>query len=231
MKKIFILNVILGVLLLYSCEVDNYSLPDKTLEGNIVDKVTGENIQTRQPDGIKIRLMESGFTSPQPYDFWAKSDGSFKNTKLFPSKFKVVAIEGAFETSSVDTLTVDLSSNQNITIQVEPYVRLTNVAIVASAGKISASYKIARTTSTKPLVKSLLICHSSVILHETTVGVKKSVENNLSAMTDPVITSTTFADEITGLTSGSTYYARVAILAANSLNRYNYSPIIKVVIP
>ena len=230
MKKILILNVILGVLLLYSCKLDNYSEPDKILDGKVVDKVTGENLQTRQPDGIKIRLIETGYTSPQPYDFWAKSDGTFRNTRLFAANYKVVAIEGAFETSSVDTLTIDFSSNQTIIFQVEPFVRLKTVIISTSVGKISATYNVERTTSTKKLSKCLLICHESEILHETTVGVKKSVENALDFMTDAEIAAKSFADEITGLKAG-TYYARVAILATNSLNRYNYSPIIKVVVP
>ena len=199
MKKILILNVILGVLLLYSCKLDNYSEPDKILDGKVVDKVTGENLQTRQPDGIKIRLIETGYTSPQPYDFWAKSDGTFRNTRHFAANYKVVAIEGAFETSSVDTLTIDLSSNQTIIFQVEPFVRLKTVVISTSAGKISATYNVERTTSTKKLSKCLLICHESEILHETTIVFKKYVDNALDSMTETDIAENNFADKITVL--------------------------------
>jgi|SRR5665647_161518 len=230
MKKILILNLILGAFFLYSCKLDNYSVPDMTLDGSVVDKVTGENIQTRQPDGIKIRLVEQGYSNPQPYDFWTKSDGSFRNTRLFAGKYKVIAMEGAFEMSGVDTLNVDLSQNQTIKFQVEPFVRLKNVTVAFTGAKIRATYNIEQTTSTKKLVKSMLICHTSLILHESTDGVKKSTENDLSIMTSAVISSTSFVDEIAGLTAG-TYYARVAILAENSLNRFNYSPIIKIVIP
>lgn len=229
MKKILILNVILGVFFLYSCELDNYPLPDRTLDGTVVDKVTGENIQTRQPDGIKIRLIEEGFTNPQPYDFWTKSDGSFRNTKLFAGKYSVVAMEGAFEDSSVEPVNIDLSQNKTIKFEVEPYVRLKNVNISVAGGIITATYNIELTTSTKDLVRSMLICHPSEILHEATSGVKKSAENDLKAMTDPQIIAKSFSDQITGLTAG-TYYARVAVLAENSLNRYNYSPIIKLVV-
>ena len=230
MKKILILNLILGAFFLHSCKLDNYSAPNMTLDGSVVDKVTGENIQTRQPDGIKIRLLEQGFSNPQPYDFWAKSDGSFRNTRLFAGKYKVIAMEGAFEMSGVDTLNVDLSQNQTIKFQVEPFVRLKNVTVAFTGGKIRATYNIEPTTSTKKLMKSMLICHTSLILHESTDGVIKSAENDLSAMTGSVISSTIFVDEIGGFTAG-TYYARVAILAENSLNRFNYSPIIKIVIP
>ena len=227
MKKITV--VLLVLFLGQACETDNYDAPDMTLEGKVVDRTTGENIQTRQPNGIKIRLVEEGYQNPQPYDFWAKPDGTFKNTKLFPAKYSVTVLEGAFEDASVTPVAVDLRQDQSITFEVEPFVRLTNVHISASGGTITATYKIERTTSTRALVRSMLLCHESVILHESTIGVKKSTENNLSAMDDSQITSTAFTDQISGLTSG-TYYARVAVLAANSLNRYNYSPIVKLVV-
>lgn len=230
MKKILILSIITGGLFLCSCELDNYLSPDSILEGKVIDQVTGENIQTRQPNGIKIRLMEEGFENPQPYDFWAKSDGSFRNTKLFKSKYRVVVIEGAFEASSVDTVDIDLNQNQTIEFDVEPYVRLKNVSITTpAAGTIKATYNIELTTSTKDPNKCFLMVYTDKILHESTVGLKKSTEHNLVPMAHSVITSTNFEDQITGLNAG-TYYARVGVLATNSLNRYNYSSIIELVV-
>ena len=91
-KTLIILSFVLGMFYMYSCEVDNYDAPDMTLQGNIVDKVTNQNIQTRQPDGIRMRLIEVGY--PTPLDFWAKPDGSFANTKLFAAKYKLLAMEG-----------------------------------------------------------------------------------------------------------------------------------------
>ena len=71
MKRVLIFCLMLGLVLLYSCELDNYDPPTMTIEGKVVDEVTGENIYTQQPNGIKIRLLEEGFTTPTPYDFWA----------------------------------------------------------------------------------------------------------------------------------------------------------------
>src|SRR5665647_1879287 len=112
MKRIIILNLIMGVLFVQACKVDNYAMPNMVLEGKVVDAVTGDNIQTRQPDGIKIRLLEDKYTNAVPIDFWSKSDGSFRNAKLFSGKYKVIATEGPFEQSSVDTLVVVLDKNQ-----------------------------------------------------------------------------------------------------------------------
>lgn len=227
MKKILIFTIS-GLLFLSSCKkVDNYAAPDMTLQGTVVDQETGENVPTRQPNGIKIRLMQQGFENPQPYDFWAKPDGSFTNTKLFKGQYKVLAMEGAFEQSSSDTVNVDLTHNQVIKLSVEPYVRLKNVNISVSGGAVTATYNIGRTTSNRSLVQCMLLVDPSNVLHENTIGVSKSLINDLSTMTDAEIASKTFTDQVTGLPPG-TYYARVAVLAQNVLIRYNYSPIIEI---
>ena len=221
----------LGMVLLYSCELDNYEPPTMTIEGKVVDEVTGENIYTQQPNGIKIRLLEEGFTTPTPYDFWAMTDGTFRTTKVFPKKFKVLILEGAFEDSSVDTLDVDVTkSNQTIEFQVVPYARLKNVSITVSGTSVIATYNIERTTSTKVPQSSFLMLHQSVILHYQTTGLKKSAANSLSSLTPAALAAKNFSDQITGLASG-TYYARVGVLTNNSLSRYNYIQIVKVVIP
>ena len=67
-------------------------------------------------------------------------------------------------------------------------------------------------------------------LYRFPMGYLKSAVNNLKLLTDPQIIAKQFTDQITGLTPG-TYYARVAVLATNSLNRYNYSQIVKVEVP
>lgn len=220
----------LGLVLLYSCELDNYEPPTMTIEGKVVDEVTGENISTQQPNGIKIRLLEEGFTTPTPYDFWAMSDGTFRTTKVFPAKYKVLVLEGPFEDSSVEQLDVDVTgSNQTIEFRVVPYVRLKNVNITVSGTTVKATYNIERTTSTKVPKSSLLMIHQSVILHITTTGLKKSAVNNLTTYTPAALADKTFDDQITGLTPG-TYYARVGVLTDNYLNRYTYSPIVQIVI-
>ncbi len=230
MKKSLIFSLIAGMFLLYSCELDNYDPPTMTIEGKVVDEVTGENIYTQQPNGIKIRFLEDGFANPIPYDFWAMSDGTFRCTKVFAAKYKVYALEGPFEDSSVEHLNVDVTkNNQTIEFRVEPYARLKNVNITVTGNTVQANYNIEFTTSSRVPTRSVLLVHESVHLHQTTVGVKRSAVNNLTGKTQQEIESTAFQDQITGLAPG-TYYARVGVLTNNYLNRYNYSPIVKIVI-
>lgn len=230
MKRAINFCLMLGLVLLYSCELDNYEAPSMTIEGKVVDEVTGENLYTQQPNGIKIRLLEEGYANPTPYDFWAMSDGTFRTTKVFPGKYKVLVLEGPFEDSSVETLDVDVSkSNQTLEFKVEPYTRLKNVNITVTGTTVRATYNIEGTTSTKVPKSSLLLVHQSVILHSTTTGVKKSAVNNLTSLTPAQIAAKAFDDQVTGLAPG-TYYARVGVLTNNYLNRYTYSEIVKVVV-
>ncbi len=230
MKSAKIFYLFLGFFLFYSCEIDNYDPPTMTLEGKVVDEVTGENLFTSQPNGIKVRLLEEGFEKPNPFDFWAMSDGTFKNTKLFASRYKVLVVEGAFEDSSVEQLDVDLTnSNQVVEFKVMPFIRLKNVSITVSGTTAKATYKLERTTSTRAPKSSLLLIYNSVHLHVTTQGVKKSAVNNLSALTPAALADKTFDDQITGLTPGK-YYARVGVLTDNALGRYSYSQIVEIVV-
>lgn len=230
MKRAIIFYLMLGFVLFYSCKLDNYDPPTMTIEGKVVDEVTGENLYTQQPNGIKVRLLEDGFKNPTPYDFWAMSDGTFKVTKIFASKYQALVLEGPFEDASVKQVPVDVTSNnQKIEFKVVPYVRLKNVSITVSGTTVKANYNIERTTSTKVPKSSVLLIHQSVLLHFTTVGVMKSAINNLTAMTPAAIAAKTFDDQITGLTAG-TYYARVGVLTDNYLNRYTYSQIVQIVV-
>ena len=229
MNRVNILCIVIGLFLFYSCELDNYDPPTMTLEGKVVDEVTGENLFTSQPNGIKVRLLEEGFTTPTPFDFWAMSDGTFKNTKLFSAKYKLLILEGAFEDASVEQIDLDLTTgNKVVEFKVMPYIRLKNVAISVSGTTVKANYKL-ESTSTKAPKSSLLILYNSVHLHITTQGVKKSATNDLTKIAPLDLPNKTFEDQITALTPGK-YYARVAVLTNNPLNRYSYSQIVEVTV-
>jgi hypothetical protein len=60
----------------------------------------------------------------------------------------------------------------------------------------------------------------------------KSIARDLSKITDEAIVATDYTDVVAGyLESGVTYYARVAVLATNSLGKYNFSIVHKIVVP
>src|SRR3546814_17940890 len=78
--------VIIALFAMTACEVDTYDLPSETLTGRLVD-TDGEPFVTEQPSRFKIRMMEDG-ASPFS-DFRGKEDGTFCNTTIFTSKYKI----------------------------------------------------------------------------------------------------------------------------------------------
>src|SRR5882757_10904946 len=96
MKKIFY-YIAIGMMTAVgsSCKkTDNYTAPDVTLKGAVVDASTGQGIQTEQGSGTRIKLLEISYTSnPTPFYISSLQDGSYNNTKLFAGK-NVVSAEG-----------------------------------------------------------------------------------------------------------------------------------------
>jgi len=223
-KLILLLSVVFC-----SCEIDNYDEPNATFTGKIIDGQTGEPIQTRQPEGIQIRMIQEGYESPVPYDFWAKNDGTFKNSKLFGGTYEVIVQAGPFQNSVTKTITLKEGNVVDETFEVEPYVRISNIIISASGSTISGSYNLSMGNGTTQVKYSRLIAHVSPILHKNTDNLKTSENIDLTAVSSSNIQTLSFNSEITGLSPG-TYYVRVAVESDNVLGRNNYSEVIKVVL-
>ena len=222
----FLLSIIV-LIAASGCEIDNYSTPEAIFTGQIVDKKTKETIQTRQPDGIQIRLVQDGYDNPVPYDFWAKNDGTFRNTRLFAGTYEVTVKDGPFHGQVTKTVTLKNGFETTETFEVEPYIRITDVNISVSSGTITGTYKLSMGDGTTEILYSRLICHVSPILHKNTDNLKSSSRNNLSGKTAAEVAAMSFSDQITELTP-NTYYVRVAAESRNVLGRNNYSKIIKV---
>ena len=71
--KTLITLIVMSALLFTGCSVDNYDEPELVIEGAVYDQATMGDaepalIPTQAPNGIKVRMYESGYT--QPVDFW-----------------------------------------------------------------------------------------------------------------------------------------------------------------
>lgn len=55
-RNLLIMITFLGMLV--ACEPDNYELPDGELKGSVIDVITGNPIQTEQPNGYRIKYKE-----------------------------------------------------------------------------------------------------------------------------------------------------------------------------
>ncbi|WP_439488795.1 DUF3823 domain-containing protein [Algoriphagus sp.] len=162
MKNITYL-VLFALLALSSCgmfELDNYDLPDETLQGEVVDRETGEPILTDQgSEGIRVRLTELSWgdnATPNP-DFFCMPDGTFQNTKLFEGNYNV-RIDGPFiplireDERGVpladETQTMDINGVANVRFEVQPFLRVEWVKDPEVVnGKVRAQVRVTRGVS------------------------------------------------------------------------------------
>lgn len=227
MKKIT--YCILSVLwLMTSCELfelDAYDAPAETLQGSLKD-AEGNSFITEQPNGFKIRIMEEGSSTPR--DFWGKTDGTFLNTKIFKGTYKIVPTDGAF--FPVDTVTSEIAGITTLDFEVIPFLKV-DATITAVGEDLRATYSIEQALGAGKIRNARLL----VSKWNPNVGMNysdKSVVRDLSGVPDATIVQTEYTDEIIGyLESGVIYYARVAVLANNSIGKYNFSPVQKIVVP
>lgn len=152
MKKSNICFYMLAILFaLAACENDNYDAPAETFQGAFIDKDTNEPIQTAastaiEHGGIRIRLMEYSWSdTPVPYDFFAKRDGTFNNTKIFEGTYGVVP-EGPFV--PLDEEIIDIKGVVKKTYSVEPLLRVEWIGepVLKADGTVEVQVKITRGT-------------------------------------------------------------------------------------
>lgn len=162
MKNIAYL-ILAALIYLSSCsmfELDNYELPAETLQGEVVDKGTGEPVLTDQgSEGIRVRLTELSWgenATPNP-DFFCMPDGTFQNTKLFSGTYNV-RIDGPFiplireDDRGVpladETQTLDIQGVSNIRFEVQPFLRVEWVKDPEVInGKVRAQIRVTRGVS------------------------------------------------------------------------------------
>jgi hypothetical protein len=228
MKPIRIVLTLLLITLAISCsKIDNYNGPNAGITGIVTDTTTNSGIQSEEPNGYQIRLLEFGYNPVIPLDFWGKADGSFKNTQLFADKYKVIPINGPFLTP--DTVVVTLSGLTTVNFTVTPFMTVT-----ASTPQVVANNVIVKYTLSKPaLINDNIITSMTLAAKVPAVSVPVNtynVSHDLSGMTYSDIVATQFSDTLKNLPSG-TFYVRVGARTDNAQNKYNYSQIYIVVIP
>jgi hypothetical protein len=227
LKNIMTYSIIGISLILSSCKQDNYPAPNAGIVGVITDAITNAPIQTEQPNGTKIRLIEERYGNKvTPIDFWGKADGSFENSNVFADKYKIIPIEGAF--FPADTAEVTVNGLITVNFKVTPFLTIT-ASVTPSTGSVTTSYKISRTK----VGDKITTCKTLVSAYPAVSNVinEFNVSHDISGDTDLNILSNQYSDKITGLTSGNTYYVRVAASTNNANNKYNYSEVFTVKIP
>lgn len=230
MKTINCIAIVTCLVLLTSCfntDVDNYDGPNASIEGQVIDNVTNEGIQTEQPNGFRVRLIESGYVNMIPIDFWGKPDGSFRNTQLFANEYRVIPIEGPFVMP--DTARINISGSTEVSFTVTPFA-----TVHASTPRVMGKNVIVDYTLTRPAAISQNIIRSTTVVAKVPAVSNAvndaNVSHDLGGKTYAEIAATAFSDTLKNLPSGK-HFVRVGTRTDNGQGKYNYSKVFEVNIP
>lgn len=233
MKKVLCyILLISAVILQSSCsKKDNYTSPSETLTGNVIDSVTGKPIQTEEPNGIRIQLLETSWSSnPDPLYFWAKSDGTFKNTKIFNGTYTVTPVDGPY--FPITGKSMEIKGVTEVDFKVVPYLNVNFADVKQSGTSVDVSYTISRSKAAYKITDAMVFVSTTPFVGNNAYILNLTKTNDLSGADDQTILSSTYKTTLTGLTSGYTYYIRVGARTNDpGSRRYNYTEVRKISIP
>lgn len=244
MKKIVYLLPVL--LLVCSCDwfkLDNQDGWDASIEGKIVDSVTGETIQSEQ--GNPLSVYELGWDNKVSQSWAIKNNGTYKNTLVFAGNYEMNSLAANFYAEPV-SFTVKKGSNVQ-DFKVTPFVRISNVNISydASAKKINATCTVEPGFSVDKVnnIGSVLLCvYPDRFVRQSSNNCSKdpgASKSNLSPEKQTVSLSVDMqlAANAAEFQYNRPHYIRIAAIGGhykngkldNTFNQgyYNYSPVYK----
>jgi hypothetical protein len=251
MKKIIFFTMISMVIaFISSCkpELDNYAAPAETLTGKITDLSTGLPIQLESGGGgSQIRLEEISWgTNVTPWDFNAKQDGTFNNTKIFAGTYRVYPFGGPYVPIYLASATAPIDKRDTTVIKgivtkefkVEPFLKVQWVGapVLNADTTVTIQCRFDRGTTNAAFqfnVADVYFCVNNTPFVGVGLGlndqnmstqvVYSGTAGNLLLGTTVTITSKTTKKFVGG---PRTFYLRVGARTADNINkRYNYTDV------
>lgn len=240
-----ILNLILGasLLLLASCQkIDNWDEPGARLYGNVIDSYTGTNLMMDNNDW-QIRIIDrtweqSKGSVAQFQSLAVMKDGVYNNSKLFPGTYDMIPYDGPFwPVDTVKGVVLGNATEQNFTVT--PYLQLTGFTATLNGTNLTLTCTVkAPVTANLPNlyeVKGFLslttFCGNSNYINIGEYNNLRKQINKTWAQEVGATDSKTYTLGPYPVKSGYTYYVRVGANVNALSRRYNYSEIVKVVVP
>lgn len=133
---------------LFSCEKDNYQPPSVKLSGRLVYKGVPIPLEYNQ---VPYQLYQFGFGKVGPISQSFSQDGTFSSL-LFAGEYKLTVDNATVPfkwpqtvAGKPDSLTINLSSDKTMDIEVTPYYMVRDAKISATSNKIASTFKIEKT--------------------------------------------------------------------------------------
>jgi hypothetical protein len=231
MKKISIyITALFALTSLYSCvnELDNYKAPDGGIYGTILDRETNQPVPlpVEGSTGVIIRMMEQNTGATQTVDFYAKQDGTYKNSMVFNADY-LITVDGPFSEKGEVKATV--KGQTQVDISVLPYARID--ASTSVAGKvITINYNVQTTSSVYTVSEVYGYWNFAPGVDNGTANLagKTTVKETSGTITFDLSNDATFLANLYKIqANGNKIYVRVG---ANTNGGINYSQVITVIL-
>lgn len=249
MKKIIFFTMISMIIaFISSCkpELDNYAAPAETLTGKIIDLSTGLPIQLESGgSGSQIRLEEFSWgPNVTPWDFNAKMDGTFNNTKIFAGSYWVYPFGGPYvpiyyvsTTAPIDKRdTVEIKGTVVKDFEVEPFLKVQWVGTPVLNADSTVTIQCRFDRGTTNAAFQFNVADVFFFVNNTPFVGNNSFDSNMSTQVTYsgtagnllLGTTVTITSKATKKFKGGprTYYLRVGARTADNINkRYNYTDV------
>jgi len=244
MKNILYLMLGATLFLLASCQkIDNWDAPSARLYGNVIDKYTGTNLAQDQNDW-QIRIWDKTWEEKNPgtvaqYQSLAvMMDGSYNNTKLFSGTYNMLPYDGPFwPADTIKGVVLGKETQQDFTVT--PYLQVLNFNATLSGTNLTLTCTVKAPVITglpnfyevKGFLSLTTFCGNSNYIN---IGDYNNLRKSINKTWAAEVGAADSKDYTLGpfpVKSGYTYYVRIGANVNALSRRYNYSPIVKVVVP
>ncbi len=244
MKNIFYILLAATLLSFVSCqEIDNWDEPDARLYGNVIDEYTGQNLLMDNNDW-QIRIIDRTWENNNPgtvaqfQSLAVARDGVYNNSKLFSGIYDMVPYDGPFwPVDTVKGVVLERETQQNFTVK--PYLQLTNFTATLEGTNLTLKCNVKAPVITglpnlwevKGFLSLTTFCGNSNYIN---IGEYNNLRKNINKTWAAEVGAADNKDYTLGpfpVKSGYTYYVRIGANVNALSRRYNYTEIIKVVVP
>lgn len=244
MKNLIYLMFGAALLSLASCQkIDNWDAPGSRLYGNVIDSYTGTNL-TMDNNDWQIRIIDRTWeqlhpgTVAQYQSLAVMKDGVYNNAKLFSGTYDMLPYDGPFwPVDTVKGVVLEKEKQQDFTVT--PYLQLLNFTATLTGTSLTLTCTVKAPVITglpnlyevKPFLSLTTFCGNSNYINIAEYNNLRKQINKSWAAEVGTADSKVYTIGPLPVKSGYTYYVRVGANVNALSRRYNYSPIVKVVVP
>jgi hypothetical protein len=237
MKKL-ISKVLLGVSILATSactKIDNYSPPDASLSGRLIDATTKANFLTSQ-NSIQVKLEQISWSeTPSPQEIPSKFDGTFKDTKLFKGKYRITPKGGAFW-PVYEPVEMDIKTGSTQDFELTPYIVIKNFTHTLAGTTLTLKFDIEAPVvaglptiiDAQPYVNTTSLVGAGASIREYSETKAKVINKEF---TDLLPAEKSITLTVPDLVKGRKFFARVGVRLNDSFKSSNFSEIIEIDVP